>query len=251
MIRSRRVAESFGAAATRYEDHAPVQAHAARRLAQHLATLSLPEAPRILEIGCGSGLLSRHLLRLFPTGHFLLTDLSFGMLQVARTHLDAPPGGRLSLAVMDGEALAVAGGFDLIVSGLTWQWFRDPMASFARAIALLNPGGWLVVSTLGAENFPEWRALCAAARLPHGMPDYPSCQDWEKRLAPEGKLEEEWFPMAYDSALAFLQSLRALGAHQPAAHHRPVPGGALRRVLRPQETGFLVRYRLLYIRIQS
>ncbi|MBF0342395.1 MAG: methyltransferase domain-containing protein [Magnetococcales bacterium] len=240
----RDVAAAFGAVAQQYESHALAQAHAARQLRQRIVALHLPGTARILEIGCGSGLMSRHLLELFPAGRLCLTDLSEAMVRVARQRL-TPLHPDIHWVVMDGERPGVRGGFDLIVANLTWQWFMDPLGSFARMRAWLRPGGWLVLSTLGEESFPEWRELCRKAGLGHGMPEYPSRRAWET-LAPE-LLEEERFAMEHGSALEFLQSLRKIGAQRPIPGHRPLSPGALRRVLRQQEHPFVATHHLIYI----
>ncbi|MBF0214565.1 MAG: methyltransferase domain-containing protein [Magnetococcales bacterium] len=247
MSRSRKVAQAFGAAAERYDSRAEAQGIAALGLARRIAALPWPDAPRILEIGCGSGLVSRQLLRLFPKGHFLLTDRSPEMIRVARYDLSIRTD-RLHFAIMDGERPALTGErFDLIVSGLTWQWFADPVGSFERMRDLLRPGGWLMISTLGEETFGAWRELCDRVGVTHGMPVYPSRSDWERVLVPPGAVEVEWCSVAHDSALDFLRSLRHIGAHQPVAGHRPVAPGALRRVLRLQSERFIARYQLLYL----
>ena len=56
--RSAAIAARFGAKADVYEDHAGLQAAIAARLAKHLPDV---DAPKVLELGCGTGLLSRHL----------------------------------------------------------------------------------------------------------------------------------------------------------------------------------------------
>ncbi|KAG1488230.1 hypothetical protein G6F52_013994 [Rhizopus delemar] len=61
--RKPQVAARFGAAAHRYEAHAPIQRITAARLAGDIARLRLPPRPRILEIGCGTGLLTQALAR--------------------------------------------------------------------------------------------------------------------------------------------------------------------------------------------
>ena len=64
--RSAAIAQSFGARAASYEEHADLQRTVAKRLARLLPPLA---APRVLELGCGTGLFSRHLLARYPTGH--------------------------------------------------------------------------------------------------------------------------------------------------------------------------------------
>lgn len=243
------VTRAFDAAASRYEAHAGPQAHAAARLAARLSELSLPEAPRILEIGCGTGFLTRHLASLDPRATILATDRSLAMLRVARANLAGH--GWISFAAMDGERLAAGGGFDLITANLAWQWFLDPFEAVERCRALLNPGGWLAFSTLGEANFAEWRALCAVRGLPHGLRDYPSLAAWRSRFPAPCLITEERHPTTHPSALAFLRALRAIGAQAPVSGHRPASAGALRRVLRGQEAGFRSSYHFLHVLIQS
>ncbi|MBF0125572.1 MAG: methyltransferase domain-containing protein [Magnetococcales bacterium] len=250
MKRRREVAAAFGAVADEYEEHAQVQRHAARRLADTLPALHLPEQPRVLELGCGSGLLSRHLLRQRPRGHFLLTDASWAMVRTVRQRVT---GKNCRYAVMDGEHPAVATGLDLIVSGLTWQWFGDPLGSFVKLVEWLRPGGWLALSTLGASTFQEWRDACEVAGAPCGILSYPGRADWEERFPPtgQGSLAEEVHVVPHLSALAFLQGLRAVGADRPAPGHRPLTAGELRRVLRRHQRAFNVTYRIYYVLYQK
>ncbi|MBF0417255.1 MAG: methyltransferase domain-containing protein [Magnetococcales bacterium] len=243
----RRIVAYFDAVASRYEQHAGPQAHAAARLAEGVAGLSLPEAPRILEIGCGTGLLTRHLTRLYPRATILASDRSLAMLRVARAHLAGET--RLRFVAMDGEAPSVRPGFDLICANLAWQWFAHPLQSVARCRDLLNPGGWLSFSTLGEANFAEWRALCTAHGVAHGLHDYPSLATWRAHLPPNALLSEERHPTEYSSALAFLHALRAIGAQAPAYGHRPLPAGTLRRVLRGQSEKYSSSYHFLYIHL--
>ena len=82
--RNAAIGARFGRAAARYEAHAPAQRAAARRLAEDIARLDLPPRPRILEIGCGTGLLTRELARRLGPADWMLTDISPAMLEIAR-----------------------------------------------------------------------------------------------------------------------------------------------------------------------
>ena len=48
-------------------------------------------SPRVLELGCGTGLFSRHLLRRYPEGRFVLSDAAPAMIAECRRNL-APSG---------------------------------------------------------------------------------------------------------------------------------------------------------------
>ena len=153
--RKQRISDAFGAAAAHYDDHAGPQRFAARLVAD-LAQRQRPQGVRrILEIGCGTGLLTRDIQARWPDAEIIVTDLSPGMLDKAAA------GGLVAATflAMDGEAPAFDGPwFDLILSSLAFQWFDDLSAAIARLAALLRPGGSLIFSTMGQGSFARWRA---------------------------------------------------------------------------------------------
>ena len=71
-------------------------------LAAQAALLALPPAPRVLEIGCGTGLLGEALMPRWPDASWLMTDLSPAMLARARARFAGM--GRIAYRVMDGAA---------------------------------------------------------------------------------------------------------------------------------------------------
>lgn len=254
------IARSFDAAAASYDAHAAVQREVARRLADRIAGLDLPPAPRVLEVGCGTGLLSEALLRRLPGAQCLFTDLAPAMVRRCREKLSARGG--VGFAVMDGEAPAVAGGFDLVTSSFAFQWFLDLGGSVDRLALCLKVGGRLVFSTLGAETFAEWRAAHAALGLPYGGAALSTAAALRRRIgavgeggeppALRGAIEEERILRRYPEPRAFLRELKGLGADVPGPGHRPLTAGSLRRLLRRIERaagngdGFAVTYHVLY-----
>ena len=103
--RKPQVAARFGAAAHRYEDHAPVQRITAERLAGDIARLRLPPRPRILEIGCGTGLLTQALARRLGPADWTVTDISPAMLAASQRGPALP--GTARFQVLDGEYLSL------------------------------------------------------------------------------------------------------------------------------------------------
>src|SRR5262245_61988044 len=85
--RSAAIAQSFGARASSYEENADLQRTVAKRLARLLPPLS---APRVLELGCGTGLFSRHLLAGYPNGALPLTHLPPPLASQCRRNLAGP-----------------------------------------------------------------------------------------------------------------------------------------------------------------
>jgi malonyl-CoA O-methyltransferase len=217
-----------------YDGAAAIQAAVAGRLAQRIGVEALAANPRILEVGCGTGLLTAALLRLGTGGTLVASDIAPGMILRCRSRLaDAPD---LRFVAMDGERPCLAPGFDLIASSLAAQWFEDLPGTLARLGALLAPGGLLAVATLASGTFAEWRAAHAALGFEAATPLYPSLADLAALRIPGCTLTVAVEPMVerHADGRAFLGALRAIGAHTPGGG-QPLSPGALRRVLRQFE----------------
>lgn len=226
-LQRRRIERRFSAASD-YDRHARVQKIVAQRLADRIAGLNLPAAPRVLEIGCGTGFLTEALLAHGLGGEWLITDISPQMVERCRLRVGDGAGRRF--AVLDGEHGAVERQFDLICSSLAMQWFDDQPAAFARMGGWLAPGGHCLVTTLGAGSFAEWRAAHAIEGLQPGTPRFLTAQELPAQ-ATDHYLDQ------HDSALDFMRSLKAIGAQTAALPHRPLPTASLRRVMRHFEAG--------------
>ena len=236
------VARAFDGAG-RYDDAARVQAHAARQLARRITALPLPPAPRILEIGCGTGLLSQALVPHIAGAAWLLSDIAPAMLDRCAARIGPNP--RVSYAVIDGERPAVDGRFDLICSSFAFQWFADLPDAIGRLKALLSPGGTLAFATMAAGSFAEWDAAHRTATgAGAAMAAYP---DADALRAMGATVETECVSETHRDARAFLASLRAIGAHRPRTPRPPVPAPALRRAMAAFEAaGATVTYTIAY-----
>lgn len=244
------IAAAFGKAAESYNDHAALQRATARRLAARIAELPLPSHPRILEIGCGTGFLTRALRESIGPADWTITDLSPGMVARCRAALGAGEGVRFG--TMDGENPCVDDGrrFDLICSSLAVQWFADLPAALARWARLLAPGGHIAYATVADGSLTEWRA--AHEEMGHAAGVLPflssSALDAAWPVGGEGRIFEETLSRRHPDAADFLAEIRGVGARVPAAGRRPLPAGVLRRLLRrfAAPAGIDVTWRLAY-----
>jgi 2-polyprenyl-3-methyl-5-hydroxy-6-metoxy-1,4-benzoquinol methylase len=106
-----------------------------------------------MEYGAGTGLLS---FELAPNlGHILLTDVSTGMLDVARAKIAAGTDGfdRMSVRRLDLTSDPLpAERFDIIYSMMTLHHVPDTEALLSKLHALLSSGGHLCIADLDAED---------------------------------------------------------------------------------------------------
>ncbi len=228
----RRVRDAFSAAAETYDGASALQREVAARLADWVMLQPPPSDASILEIGCGTGHLTRRLFAALADRRWLVTDLAAPMLDRCRATLDAERvrgGGDISFRVMDGEWPDVPpGSFDRIVSSLAFQWFDDLGGALDRLFTCLRPGGHLVFATLGADTFKEWRACLAKEGTASGIRHYPTTSDLPQAAT---LLAEYWITIPHPGGHAFLESLKLIGARVAAPGHHPLPAGTLRRAL--------------------
>lgn len=241
-----RIRRAF-AAAPDYDGEARIQREVADRLAARIAALDLPARPRVLEIGCGTGFLTGALIAAgVGPGDWLVTDIAPEMVERCRTRFaDAQSGGTMRFAVLDGEHGAPEGGpFDLICSSLAVQWFDDAPAALARLAGLLAPGGHLVVTTLGAGSFAQWRAAHEAEGCTAGTPDFVAADAF--RALPSAAVTVEDHVERHPDPRAFLRALKAIGAGTSHPGHRPLSPAQLRRVMaRFAQSGCEVTYEVV------
>jgi malonyl-CoA O-methyltransferase len=246
--RKDRVRRAFDAAATTYDASAVVQRSIARRLAQHIAALTLPERPRILEIGCGTGLLSAELSARIGPARWTFTDLSPAMLLACRQRLGSLE--EADFRVMDGEIPDLPERqFDLISASLAFQWFEDLPAALRRLSRLLAPGGTLAFATLAEDTLYEWRMAHESLHLQSGVPDLPSLEVLEE-MRPAGLFGSLWDERVVHvetDGRAFARGLKEIGAGEPAEGRRPLSAAQMKRVLAAFESeGSAASYHVAY-----
>lgn len=247
--RKQRISDAFGAAVDRYDDHAGPQ-RAAASLVADLAQRQRPDGvKRILEIGCGTGLLTRHIQARWPTAELVVTDISPEML--ARTAKGGFVAG--TFLAMDGEAPPFEGEwFDLILSSLAFQWFDDLGEGIARLFRLLRPGGSLIFSTMGQGSFAAWRQAHAACGVTPGVPVYPSLADLRALLShyDDAFAFDEDYALSCRGAKGLIAHLKGIGAVVPSEGRQPLGPRDLRRVMMTfDQAGGDDAYQLLFGRV--
>lgn len=114
---------------------------------------------RIFDAGCGSGMSTAVLARMWPDARITGADLSPEMLAAARAALP-----RVRFVGRDcGQPFADLGPFDLVFSNALLQWLPDPAAFIDNAFAALSAGGVLAAQIPLFDEMPAAACLAAVA----------------------------------------------------------------------------------------
>ncbi len=157
------LAQNFDLAAPGYEQHATLQKYTASELIDRIRVMNI-RPTTILDLGSGTGIVSKHLAEAFKDSIIVQTDVSFGMLCQARD-LRPHKYSKMSLYLCaDAEQMPfINNTFDLVVSNLMLQWTENLKTLFEDISKLLKPGGVFVFTTLGPSTLVELREAWAAA----------------------------------------------------------------------------------------
>jgi tRNA (cmo5U34)-methyltransferase len=111
---------------------------------------------QILDLGCGTGVLSHVLLRNFPRARLLAWDLASNMLETCKQNL-ASALDRVSFRQGDFGNEDVGSGYDLVVSGFATHHLDDAgkQGLYKRIFSSLKPGGLFVNKEIVAGVSPE------------------------------------------------------------------------------------------------
>jgi malonyl-CoA O-methyltransferase len=250
------IAAGFGRGAVSYERDAEAQRFAAAELAHLLEPIhdQIPAGP-ILEVGCGTGFVTRHLSRLFPDREMEITDLSPDMLDLCRASL-AGHRGKIGFRAVDAEEIQSAIQYSLIAAGFVAQWFQDPAGGILRLSNLLSPQGLLIASFPGRASFPEWRGACQRAGVEYPGIDLPEVADLATTLSGNGMHASSvtsYYIERYESPLHFFRHLRRIGV-APGVREDRVPPSRMRAILREIEvdsSGMTpVTYEMIYLMVR-
>lgn len=250
------VIAGFSRAAKTYDAWALPQQQIAARLIELLPPGQVDGA--ILDLGCGTGCLTRLLRRRYPLARIIAVDIAPGMIdQCARAFEDD---GKVELHVADAEHFVAASPCQLVLSSSSFQWFADRKAALGNAVMSLAEGGRFAMAVPVSGTLRELsESFEAAASCSMPTLEFPG----EKELfgllklaglAPAAAAVEET-RFEYASPLDLLRSIKGIGAamsrHRGAKPLPPAKLGALvdyyRRCFSTDLERVTATYRVLYL----
>ena len=218
---------SFSKYANTYNRYAQLQNSMAERLAS-LLTNPLPD--NVLEVGCGTGLFTKHLLTQ-PIKQLTLNDIASGMLDKLSNSLKLPSNTKICHG--NAEQLKFEN-MDLICANAVFQWFQNPQLTLEKLNTALKNNGALIFSTFGPQTLKEFRQ---STNLMSPINLY-SKNEWIKMIKGAGFsikfMDIETRKIFFPSSIKLLKNLQQIGA----APTRMVKTGGLRKLIKNYDSKF-------------
>jgi malonyl-CoA O-methyltransferase len=231
------IAANFSRAAPNYDKAAEAQRRMAEMVAGILPPVSvLPELDgTIVELGCGTGLLTEKLIEKYADTEIRAIDLAPGMIEYCRNKFGQHSG--ITFQVADAEQYIPITAAALVTSNCSFQWLHDQQQVLRRIHEYLLPGGFFALGAMLAGSLPELHESYAAAvgRSPASLPLWTE-SEYRKSIALSGfrvlpQSRVEAFRVEHRSAHEALRVLKEIGATlPPRAGELPLSPGVLRRL---------------------
>lgn len=139
------------------------------------------EGLRILDIGCGGGLLSEPMARL--GADVVGADAALGNIPVAQVHAEQS-GLEIDYRHTTAEDMAAEGEqFDVVLNMEVVEHVADPLAYLTACQQLLKPGGLMVCSTINRNPKSFAMAIVGAEYVMRWLPK--GTHEWSKFITPD------------------------------------------------------------------
>lgn len=216
------VRRAFDRAAGRYEREAGLQREIGLELLDRLAPVRIaPE--RIVDLGCGTGELSRRLAGMYRQAEVVGVDFAPAMLRRVRGwrllgNRPRPVGADITrLPLADASV-------DLAVSNLAFQWVEDATALFTEIRRVLRPEGVLMFSTFGPDTLTELRDAWAEVDAGVHVHRFADMHDIGDAMLAAGLrdpvMDVDRARRPYADVTALMRAITAIGAGNASAGRR-------------------------------
>lgn len=213
------VRASFDRASASYESAAGLQARVAAELLERLAVFAF-EPRVVLDLGAGTGRVTRELKRRYRRALVIALDLAPGMLREARRYqqlwrrFERVCGDALRLPLADASV-------DVVFSSLMLQWCEPLDTALAECRRVLKPDGFFAFSTFGPDTLHELRGAWASADGYNHVNHFVDVHEVGDALVRAGLMEPvldvDRVEVGYPDALSLMRDLKAIGAHNVTA----------------------------------
>ncbi len=205
------VRERFGRSLAGYEGEAAMQGRMAQRLVSEIIRHGGGGYESALEVGCGTGLLSREMESRLKLEKLVANDLVAACGPRVAGAMKRTSGMAFSFHAGDIERIALpAAAFDLVASNAVFHWLDDPAGLLERLAAALREGGLLAFTSFGPDNVREVAAVCGKGLFYRPIDEVAALVERRYRIL---CLVESREVQRFSSPLRVLEHLRRTGAN--------------------------------------
>jgi malonyl-CoA O-methyltransferase len=205
-----RIARQFSRAAPRYDDAAQVQVD----IAFDAMALLKGHYDRLLDIGCGTGRISRQLAP--RCGQVLAMDLAEGMLSFAARQEDEPSH-NIHWLQADAEQLPVLDScLDGVFSSMALQWCPNIQQVCQEIYRVLKPKGQAILAILGEGSMQELQQCWLRVDSQRHVNQFANLHDWQMTANALGftvQGSERRYITWHNNVRELLGSIKTIGAN--------------------------------------
>lgn len=222
LIDKEHVKRSFRKSISTYNDNAIVQKQICAHLSELVNAHGQCNFNNVLEIGCGTGLMTEFIIDNFSIDNIVLNDIVEEMSSEITSLFEKRLFKKFEFISGDAERLKFGKAFDLIISASTFQWFQNIDSVIEKMSSMLNKNGLFVFNTFAADNFHEIKSI------KEGGLEYKSFEELEIALSKQFNVihsEEIKQQVYFDSVMDILKHLRLTGVNGTKAKKAWTKGG--------------------------
>ncbi len=232
-----------------YSRSSPMQKRSGREL---ISRMCLNGDERVLDLGCGDGILASEISRLLPRGSILGVDSSREMIDFARKTFPAERFPNLAFQVMDARELPFDGEFDVVFSNAALHWVADHLPILGGIKRSLKPGGKVFIRMGGSGSYMDivkvmadvlgreaWRGYFVDFSYSFG---FHSPEDYEKWLEESGLIPKRVELVPRDMAMEGREGVEAWIRTTWLPFTQRIPENERERFIRELADGYVGLY---------
>lgn len=214
MLDKKIICRHFNNAAECYDTASILQDEIAKRLTERLDYIKL-QPSKVLDLGSGTGKLSKGLLKRYPKASVIALDLALEMAKKSKKQ-----GGwrrKLQTVCADAEQLPIKSEcVELLISNLMLHWCNDLNNTFVGFHRVLAPNGLLLFTLFGPDTLKELRQSWGDVDNTAHTSDFPDMHEVGDALLQAGfinpVMDMEVITMTYDSVDQLMKDIKTTGS---------------------------------------
>jgi malonyl-ACP O-methyltransferase BioC len=191
-----------------YDSNAAIQKHITKILFERAKLYVAHKCDNILEIGCGTGFLSKEILENISPKNIYLNDIVDIQNSIKEIELCHNRQTKFTFLLGDAEDIVCPQNMQAVFSASTMQWFANLPKFISKVSRILQPQGIFAFNTFGPQTFSEIKGLLNSGLI------YPTIYELKDSITPHFEILEVWeenHTQLFESPLHVLRHLQKTG----------------------------------------